>query len=181
MSSQKRGAKSHFNYIVNRNACVLFVKKTNSALYSLEYINSVAHWEAFCRRINLVFVFCWILYALVLRTVFGKHSCLKWGEKGTKHAVMSVKWSFGERCITPACELPVVWFSIGANNGWKMTSSPWLCTSFISQLLLPELLRGHRPAGAVLWIARSSWRAAAGDWLQVNLCQLLWKQTQPLS
>lgn len=43
MFAQKRGGKKHFNYVINRNAYVLFVRKKKSALYILEYINSVAH------------------------------------------------------------------------------------------------------------------------------------------
>lgn len=71
---------------------------------------------------------------------FWEYSCFESDEKGSKNAIMLVKWSFWEQCIIPACELLVVWFSIRINKRWKMTRSCWLCASFITELLLSEAL-----------------------------------------
>lgn len=71
---------------------------------------------------------------------FWERSCFESDEKGAKNAIMSVKWSSGEHCIIPACEVLVVWFSIRVNQRWKMSRSSWLCASFIPQLFPSEAL-----------------------------------------
>lgn len=125
--------------MINRNAYVFFVKK--SALCISECITGVAHWEVSCTRANLVFVLCWTLPTLALKAAFfWGYSCFESDEKGAKNAIMSVKWSSGEHCIIPACELSVVWFSVRVNQRWKMTRSSWLCASFIPQLFPSEAL-----------------------------------------